>query len=91
MFPLPKMYSTRVLQRDYKRVIEEAKRTKLPALLVSNSRPEAVVLDIESYEELVRDRYPYDEEYVLREVAKSRKLYRMGKSKVLSSIDDLDR
>lgn len=91
MFPFPKTYSVRTLQRGYREVIDEVKRTKEPVVLIRNSDPEVVILDIESYQSLVRDRYPYDENYVLKEVAKARKLHTLGKTKVLKSMDDLDR
>lgn len=70
--PIPTSYSVRDLQRKYRDIINTAKRSKDAVVLINNSRPEAVVLDAQTYNDLVLDHYPYDETYTLKAVERSR-------------------
>lgn len=44
--------SLREIQRNYRKLINEAKRIKTPIFLGARAKPEAVLLDIETFEEL---------------------------------------
>jgi hypothetical protein len=44
--------SVRELQRNYRKIINKAKRTKQPMFLGKFYQPEAVLLDLKSFEEL---------------------------------------
>ncbi|KKW44888.1 MAG: hypothetical protein UY95_C0014G0009 [Parcubacteria group bacterium GW2011_GWA2_56_7] len=88
--PIPTTFSVRDLQRKYREVIDAAKHSKEAVVLINNSCPEAVILDVETYDELVRDTYPYDEDFTLSVVKKSRASAKKGKAKKLSSWSDLD-
>ncbi|MBI2263188.1 type II toxin-antitoxin system Phd/YefM family antitoxin [Candidatus Berkelbacteria bacterium] len=48
--------SARQIQRQYRKLIDEVKRTKKPVYLGSRSRPEAVLLDADVFEELWKKR-----------------------------------
>lgn len=89
--PIPISFSVRDLQRKYRKVIDAAKRSKDAVVLINNSRPEAVVMDAQTYDQLIRDTYPYDENYVQDVVARSRRSIKKGKAKKLVSWDELDR
>lgn len=89
--PVPQTFSVRDLQRNYRSIVDAAKRSQEPVVLISNSVPEAVVLDIKAYQQLVKDDYPWDIPYVKQQVAKAMRSYRAGKATVLKSWDDLDR
>ncbi len=90
MNPIAKSYSVRDLQRDYRSVIDDAKKTRDAVVLINNSKPEAVVLDIETYNTLTQDGYPLDETFVLKQVKEAQRSYQKGKAKVLKNWDDLD-
>ena len=90
MNPLPRTFSTRDLQRQYRSIIDSAKQTKDAIVLINNSIPEAVLLDVETYNQLVQDDYAWDEAFVLKQVAQVNKSSRAGKSKQLISWNDLD-
>ncbi|MCR4313624.1 MAG: type II toxin-antitoxin system Phd/YefM family antitoxin [Candidatus Uhrbacteria bacterium] len=90
MNPLPKTCATRDLQRRYRAIIDSAKKTREPVVLINNSAPEAVLLDIETYNQLTRDEYAWDEAFVLKQVAVADRSSRSGASKHLDSWDDLD-
>ena len=83
-------FSVRDLQRDYRSVIDTAKRTRDAVVLINNSVPEAVILDVETYNLLAKDEYALDEEYAAKLVQESKKSARVGKVQWLKSLDDLD-
>lgn len=91
MHPIAKTYSVRDLQRNYRSVIDDAKKNHEAIVLINNSRPEAVVLDIVAYNALVEDGYPIDEPFALKQVQAAQKSYQKGKVAVLKGWDDLDR
>ena len=91
MHPITKTYSVRDLQRNYRAVIDDAKKNHEAIVLINNSQPEAVVLDIVAYNALIEDGYPVDEAYALKQVQEAQKSYQKGKATVLKNWDDLDR
>lgn len=44
--------SLREIQRNYRKLINQVKRTKTPVYLGARSKPEAVLLDVEIFEDL---------------------------------------
>jgi PHD/YefM family antitoxin component YafN of YafNO toxin-antitoxin module len=90
MNPIALSYSVRDLQRNYRAVLNDAKRTHDAVLLINNSVPEAVVLDVETYNALVGDNYVWDEKQTLKLVKEAVKSCKTGKAKRLKSWDDLD-
>ena len=91
LYPIPQTYSIRDLQRHHRTILSALKRSRGAALLMRHQTPEAVILDVESYNALVRDEYAYDEAATAKLVAAARRSYRRGKAKVLRSWDQLDR
>lgn len=49
---MEKIVSIREIQHNYRKLINQTKRTKQPIFLGKHYRPEAVLLDIEAYEQL---------------------------------------
>jgi PHD/YefM family antitoxin component YafN of YafNO toxin-antitoxin module len=90
MNTIVKSYSVRDLQRNYRAVLNEAKHSRDAILLINNSVPEAVVLDVETYNALVTDTYAYDKARVAKLVEDARKSYRSGRAKKLKDWDELD-
>jgi PHD/YefM family antitoxin component YafN of YafNO toxin-antitoxin module len=90
MNPIPRTYSTRDLQRQYRAIIDSAKASKDAVVLINNSAPEAVLLDVDTYNQLVRDDYAWDESFVLKQVSAADASSRRGQSKRLKSWKDLD-
>ena len=86
---IPQIFPVRDLQRRYSDILTFVKQGKKPALLVNKSFPEAVIVDVETYNNLVRDDYEYDEEYVLKMDQKALKAHRAGKTKKLGSLRNL--
>lgn len=90
MNPIPKTCATRDLQRKYRSIIDSAKETREPVVLINNSVPEAVLMDVGTYNQLVNDDYAWDEDFVLKQVAAANQSSRTDKSVQLHSWDDLD-
>lgn len=90
MMPLPKTYSVRDLQRNYRAVLNDAKRTHDAIVLINNSVPEAVVLGIETYNALATDEYAWDIPYVNRLVREAKKSLKGRKGKKLQDWNELD-
>ena len=90
MTPVATTYSVRDLQRNYRAIINDAKRTHDAVVIINSSKPEAVMLDIETYNVLAQDDYAWDEKRVLRLVQEARKSCKAGKRKRLNHVSDLD-
>jgi prevent-host-death family protein len=90
MHPISKSYSVRDLQRNYREVVDDAKKSHEAIVLINNSRPEAVLLDIQTYNALVADGHPLDEAYASKLIREAQRSYQKGKAKVLKDWDDLD-
>ncbi|MEI7741289.1 MAG: type II toxin-antitoxin system Phd/YefM family antitoxin [bacterium] len=90
MTSITQTYSVRDLQRNYRAVIDSAKKSHDAVLIINNSVPEAVMLDVETYNALVADSYAYDMKHLDKLVAEAERLCDAGKAKKLKNWDDLD-
>lgn len=88
---LPNTVSARELQRGYRDVINLAIKSHDAVILLNNSKPDAVLLSTETYNDLVSNDYIFDEAETLRLVNQARRSHQAGKSKRLKSWGDLDR
>ena len=52
MFTIPKTTTIREIQRNYKKVFEEVKKTKEPVIVMRNNKPNVAIVDVEKLEEL---------------------------------------
>lgn len=76
----PKTTTAREIQRNYKKVFDEVKKTKEPVFVMKNNRPQVAIVDAKELEEM---------EAVIA-VLESREEARSGKAKVLKgSLEDL--
>lgn len=80
---IPKLTSVTQIQRNYKKVIETAKETKEPVVILRRNKPEAAVVDIETFEELSQKATLFDELKALEAIRQSEKEYKSGKAKKL--------
>ncbi|MEX0616656.1 MAG: type II toxin-antitoxin system prevent-host-death family antitoxin [Candidatus Woykebacteria bacterium] len=67
------------MQRNYKKIFDEAKKTKEPVFVMKNNKPQVAIIDAKKLEEM---------EAILA-VLESREEARAGKTKVLRSLKDL--
>ena len=75
----PKTTTAREIQRNYRKIFDEAKKTKEPVFVMKNNKPEVAIIDAKKLEEM---------EAVLA-VLESREEARAGKAKVLTSLEEL--
>ena len=86
---IPKLTSAAAMQRSYKKVIETAKETKEPVVILRRNKPEAAIVDIDTFEKLSKKAESYDELRALEAIAQSEREFKSGKAKVLRSFKDL--
>ena len=76
----PKTTTAREIQRNYKKVFDEAKKSKEPIFVMKNNKPEVAIIDANKFEEM---------EAIIA-VLESREEARAGKAKLLKgSLEDL--
>ena len=75
----PKTTTAREIQRNYKKVFDEVKKSKEPVFVMKNNKPEVAIIDADQLEEM---------EAVLA-ILQSREEMRAGKGKLLKSLANL--
>lgn len=75
----PKTTTAREIQRNYRKIFDEVKKSKEPVFVMKNNKPEVAIIDAKKLEEM---------EAILA-VLESREEARAGKAKVLKSFKDL--
>jgi len=75
----PKTTTAREIQRNYRKIFDEVKKSKEPVFVMKNNKPEIAIIDAKKLEEM---------EAILA-VLESREEARAGKAKVLKSFKDL--
>lgn len=86
---IPKLTSAAKIQRNYKRIVEQAKETKEPIVILRRNTPEAAIVDIETFEEISRKAESFDEIKAIEAIEQSEKEYRSGQAKKLTSLKNL--
>lgn len=87
--PIGNIVSVSELQKDYRKVINKAKRTNKPVLVMRGNNPEVAVVDIKVMEDLTRRLEDLEIEDTLRAVEAGEKEYKEGKTIVAKSMADL--
>ncbi len=87
--PLGNIVSVSDLQKNYRKVINKAKRTNKPVLVMRGNDPEVVVVDIKVMDEMNKRLEELEIEETLRAAAQARKDYKAGKLKTADSVLDL--
>ena len=72
--------SARRIQREYKKVLEEANKSKEPIVVMSNNKPQGAIIGLDLLEKLQLD-------IVLAEAMEE---YRAGKTKSISTMEELE-
>ncbi len=52
MFTFPKTTTVREIQRNYKKVFEEVKKTKEPIIVMKNNKPDVAIVNIKQLEKI---------------------------------------
>lgn len=79
MFTLPKTTTAKELQKNYRKVFDEVKKTKEPVVVMRNNKPDVAIVDANKLAE----------EQAIMDVLLAREEIKAGKGKVLKSLKDL--
>lgn len=80
---LPATASVQEMQRNYRKLLDKVKLTRRPLFLLRNNFPEAVVIDVQSWEELAARVVAQEETAAQEAIEDFNKTKRSGKLKVL--------
>lgn len=86
---LPKTVSARDIQRDYRRIFNEAKTSKKPVLVLTNNKPDVVIMDVREVERLYQRAAQVETAEAIRAVRVYQREKKAGKLKQLASLKDL--
>ncbi|MBI2009771.1 MAG: type II toxin-antitoxin system Phd/YefM family antitoxin [Candidatus Chisholmbacteria bacterium] len=86
---LPKTVSARDIQRDYRRVFNEAKASKKPVVVLTNNKPDVVIMDVKEMEKLYERAQKAELEEALAAVVAYKREKSVGKLRRLNSLRDL--
>ena len=86
---MPKTVSVSDIKKDYRKIFDRAKKTKEPVIVLSNNKPDVVIIDYDSLEDLRRIAYEAEVRDTLRAVEEGRKEYKEGKTIKADSLADL--
>ena len=79
MDELPRFANTRDIQRNYRTLFDQIKKTKKPLIVLRGDQPDVAIIDIKQFEELS----------AIASAIRSLKQIKGGKAKHLSSLADL--
>lgn len=87
---LPATASVQEIQRNYRKLLDKVKLTRRPLFLLRNNFPEAVIVDMQSWEELASRVVAQEEAVAQAAIEAFNKAKKEGKLKVLrGSLTDL--
>ncbi len=79
MLTFPKTTTVREIQRNYKKVFEEVKKTKEAVVVMKNNKPDVAIMDVRELEEL----------QAMASVNRGYMEYLQGKAKSFKSLADI--
>jgi prevent-host-death family protein len=86
---LPKTASARDIQKNYRSILDDVMETKKPVVILNNSKPEVVIIDINTYESLTQSVEEYELHLAMEAIAIAEEEKRKGTLKTLKSLKDL--
>ena len=90
MFSFPKTTTVREIQRNYKKVFEEVKRTKQPVVVLKKNRPDIAIVDVQAFDELNKRLEEFEIEDALRSAKRGAEEFKQGKTIKARSLAHLD-
>ena len=83
MITIPDMANVADLQRDYRNLVNNLKKTGKPVLILSNGDPDVVVMDVSTYNSYTRQLEELEEKHLLEVAREGIGEYEKGKTKTL--------
>ncbi len=89
MFSFPKTTTVREIQRNYKKIFEDVKKSKKPIIVMKNNKPDVAVIDVKTLEKLEKRIEKLELEDALSSIKQGEKEYKEGKTIEANSLADL--
>ena len=86
---MPKTISSSDIQKKYREVFDEVKRTKEPVIVLTGNKPDVVIVDFNYLEELKKESYERELKEAIEAIRAGDKELKAKKTKVLSSLTNL--
>ena len=86
---MPKTVSSSDIQKKYRQIFDEVKKTKEPVIVLTGNKPDVAIIDYAYLEELKRESYEKEVKDTLIAVEEGRKEYAEGKTTKANSLADL--
>lgn len=86
---MPKTATTQQLQKQYRPLFNHIIEHKQPLVILNKNNPEVVIIDMETFEELLESKKKYEEQRAEKALKIYKKEKKAGKLKKLNSLADL--
>ncbi len=86
---MPNTVSVSDIQKNYRKIFDKARRTKEPVIVLSNNKPDVVIMDVESLELMNKKLEEFEIEDTLRAVEAGDRELKEGKTKTVASLAEL--
>lgn len=86
---MPKTVSSSDIQKKYRKIFDEVKKTKEPVIVLHGNKPDVAIVDFNYLEELKKESYDQEIKDTLKAAMEGRKEYRRGKTVKAKSLADL--
>lgn len=86
---MPSTVSVSDIQKNYRKIFDRAKRTREPVIVLSNNKPDVVIIDYDELENLRKVAYGVEVKDALAAIAEGDKELKNGKTKIATSLSNL--
>lgn len=86
---MPKIVSSSDIQKKYRAIFDEVKKTKEPVIVLNGNKPDVAIIDFGYLEELKQASYEKELKDALEAIRSGDKELKAKKTKALSSLADI--
>lgn len=86
---MPKTVSSSDIQKKYREIFDEVKKTKEPVIVLHGNKPDVAIVDFNYLEELKRESYDQEVKDALEAIRKGEKELKAKKTKIFPSLANL--
>lgn len=86
---MPKTVSSSDIQKKYREIFDEVKKTKEPVIVLHGNKPDVAIIDFNYLEELRRESYDLELKDAIEAIQAGDKEFKARKTKVLTSLANL--
>lgn len=86
---MPKTVSSSEIQKKYREIFDEVKRTKEPVIVLHGNKPDVAIVDFDYLEELKRESYDKELKDTIAAIREGERELKAKKTKVFPSLVNL--